>query len=172
MTKVSSIAEARAKREFKEGLAQLDPHDLLHIPLEDVLQGVDTANESLADPVLLGPKAHAAVKRLYAEFGITSMPETIGELRGSLWYCRSLQTFSQSVSPALEADDAALALESTRETLRDVAPELLEPVEAYRERDTAKLREIHEKWMPLSRMAKHFDYDGGWRCGVTGPLRS
>jgi len=168
---VIPLKERRLQRELEKGLSMFDPQGLLNIPFDDILQGVDTANESPSDPILLGPKATAAVKRLYAEFGITSMPATIGELMGSIWYCKGLQSFAIGSPAGASELSKTLERESTLSTLEEYAPELVEAVIAIRANDKDALKEIHEKWFPLSRMARHYNPDKGWVCGETGPLR-
>lgn len=168
---VIPLKERRLKRELEKGLSMFDPQGLLNIPFEDITQGVDTANESPSDPILLGPKATAAIKRLYAEFGITSMPATIGELLGSFWYCKTLQSFAIGSPAGVSEQGKKLEHEATLSTFEEYAPELLESVIAARAKDKDALKEIHEKWLPLSRMARHYDPEKGWACGRTGPLR-
>ena len=148
------------RQEFSRLLQQVDPDGAFDIPMDDVVQGLDSANESKSDPVRFGPRAVVVLKRLYARFGIEDMPETMGELLGSLWYCKVLQSFAAEVRTD-PANDAAWEAATVR-TLKQHMPELLDSYLAYRTGDVERLKALHRTTMPLTRMSKHYDPGQGW----------
>jgi hypothetical protein len=78
---VSSLSAHRDAKKFEALLAAQDPTRLFAaIDHDDIFAARDSANDSDSDPVLLGPKALVALKRLYAEFGVVDMPETLAQL--------------------------------------------------------------------------------------------
>jgi hypothetical protein len=130
------------------------------IPYEDIAQYLDSANESLSDPVVAGARATVALKRLFEQFGIQAMPETLGELLGALWYCKILD--SSAGHPAVSEADVELWDQSVDETFAQHYPELLDALRAVRKQDLLLLQRIARTKMPLSEMQKHFHPDMGW----------
>lgn len=157
---VVDLAASRHKAEFEKLMNLPDEQGLFNIPFDDMAQYLDSANESLSDPVVLGPKALAAVKRLFAHFGITETPQTIGELNGALHYCRflHLQTWTLSSSPS----DVELHNRIVLELAAEHYPELVESLRAYMAKDLAELQRIAKERLPLSEMAKHYHFELGW----------
>lgn len=157
---VISIEPARQRAEFEKLLAQPDPENLFDIPFDDMAQYLDSANESANDPVELGPKAQAAIQRLFAHFGILEMPKTLGELNGALHYCKflQLQTWTNGVTGA----DAALYHEVVVDLAKAHYPELVESFQAYIAKDTAALQRIAKERLTLAEMSKHYHFELGW----------
>lgn len=158
--KVVDLSASRQKAEFQKLLKLPDPEGLFNIPFDDMAQYLDSANESLTDPVVLGPKALAAVKRLFAHFGITETPQTIGELNGALHYCKflHLQTWTMSKDP----EDVELHNRVVLDLAKTHYPELVESLRAYMAKDLAQLQRIAQERLPLSEMAKHYHFELGW----------
>lgn len=162
-------AEAPPLRwELDGSRSAFDLWGLLTPPFDDVLRAAGASREALTSPVELGPCASAALARLYAEFGIPSRPATVGELLGSLWYCRFLHIHAYRPSLWVGLESRKFAFDSTVAALKRYAPEFLEPVIAYMAGDKQALRQFNEVQMPLSRMARHYCPDAGWSLSAAG----
>ena len=155
---VSNLSAHRGTKKFEALLAAQDPTGLFAaIDHDDIFAGRDSANDSDSDPVLLGPKALVAIKRLYAVFGIVDMPETLAQLRASLHYCKLLQLKAWSI-PTDPVNDA-LWDETVEETTMKYFPELASSLVAYRTGDIEALRVISRDRLTMVEMAKHYDAD-------------
>ncbi|GAB3644832.1 hypothetical protein [Ramlibacter alkalitolerans] len=147
-----------------------DPEGALSIPWQDITQFLDSANESLSDPVAIGGQAFVALKKLFSRFGIEAMPRTVGELRASVLYCTLLYQATHPLilgAVAANAESAKLGREiAVKGLIRDI-PELAPTLQAYQAGDMDRLREIHRTTMTFGEMARHYDADeDGW---VTAP---
>ena len=82
---VVDLSGRRKQAKFNALMSTLDPEKLFAIPMEDVDQFLDSANDSKEDPVILGPSALTAVKRLF--------PNTASTTCRKLWVnCTVLST--------------------------------------------------------------------------------
>jgi hypothetical protein len=158
---VTNLSAYRDGKKFEALLAGQDPTGLFAaIDHDDICVGRDSANESDVDPVLLGPKALVAIKRLYAEFGVVGMPQNLAQLWASLHYCKLLQLKAWSI-PTDPVNDA-LWEETVDENMRKYFPELAPSLVAYRTGDIEALRVISRKRLTMAEMAKHYDAENGW----------
>lgn len=158
---VSNLSAHRDAKKFETILAQQDPTGLFAaIDHDDIFAARDSANDSDSDPVLLGPKALVALKRLYAAFGVVDMPETLAQLNASLYYCKLLQLKAWSI-PTDPVNDA-LWDETVDETMQKYFPELAPSLVAYRTGDIEQLRAISRERLTMAEMAKHYDAENGW----------
>jgi hypothetical protein len=164
---VIQLHTARAQRNFESLMKAQDPDGLFDIPFDEIVVGSDQGEGD--GPFSLSARAAAAFKRLFSEFGITSWPTSYFELMGAFWYCKALHQFAQH-APFQSKADEALWWEVGDKILDEDFPELKDSFLAYRHGNGPRLVEIHEKWMPLSRMVRHFDEEDGWLGGLTGPL--
>lgn len=139
------------------------PDGLFDIPYEDITQYLDSANDSLADPVVAGPRAVVALKRLFGHFGMDAMPQTLGQLLGALWYCKILQDFSDS--PPVGPADTLLWEQSVDSTFAQHYPELLDALSAARKRDMPALRRIAREAFPFDVLSRHYHPTMGWAGG-------
>ena len=161
--KVISIEPVRRRREFENLLARPDPDKLFDIPFDDIAQYLDCANESMNDPVVFGPRALTAIRRLFAHFGIQETPQTIAEFNGALHYCKFLQL--QTWTGSVTVTDATLHLEVVVELAKVHYPELVESLQAYIVKDIAALQRIASERLTLKEMAAHYHFEFGWLSG-------
>jgi hypothetical protein len=157
---VTSLDALRKSKAYEKFVQQGDPKDLFSIPWDDIIRGSDSANTSKSDPVLLGPKAEMAVRRLFTEFGIKGWPTTWGELMGAVWYCRIV--YSQGQTFEASPKDIALWLAIGLRLVEKHSPELAESVVAYRNADLATLQKVSTDRLTLAVMSEHFDHETGW----------
>lgn len=157
---VVQIAPKQQEARLRRFRAQDDPSELFNIPYADIAQYLDSANDSLSDPVVAGPQATLALKRLFNEYGIAGMPETMGQLLGALWYCKMLD--SSKGSPTLGPADVELWNQSVDETFKKHYPELLEPLQAARARDLETLTRVVRERMSFQEMERHYQPEMGW----------
>lgn len=159
-TNVINLAEHRAAAEFKALMGLPDPKKLFDVPLEDVTQEQQSANESPSDRILLGPRAQAGIKRLLTAFGIEETPQTVGELFGAMHYCKFLQL--QTFTLNTRKEDVDLFHECVIELAQKRYPELVDSIKAYVCGDLAELQRIARERLPLTEMAKHYHPQFGW----------
>ena len=155
-----SFKERRQRAEFDKLLKRSDPDSLFDIPMDEIDQFLDSANDSKDDPIVLHGKAIVAVKRLLTHFGIDSLPQTVGEFRGALWYCKILQSNANSIRT--NPVDDALWDKITSETIEKMMPELHAPYLAYKNYNLEELRRIHREEMTFSVMSSYHHPDHGW----------
>lgn len=161
-TNIISLAERRAAAEFNSFISAPDPDNLFAVPMDDVMQEQQSANESPSDRIILGPRALAAVKRLFSAFGIEETPQTVGELLGAMHYCKFLQlgTFTLNTNKA----DVDLFHECVIDNAKTYYPELEQSFRAYVQKDLGELQRIARERLTLSEMARHYHPEFGWVC--------
>lgn len=161
-TNIISLADHRAAAEFKSLMASPDPENLFAVPMDDVMQEQQCANESPSDRIILGPRALIAVKRLFAAFGIEETPQTVGELFGAIHYCKFLQlgTFTLNTNKA----DVDLFHECVIDNAKTYYPELVQSFRAYVQKDLGELQRIARERLTLAEMARHYHPEFGWIC--------
>jgi hypothetical protein len=146
----------------------VDPHGLFDIPMEAITQLLDSANESPSDPVVIGAEAFVPLKKLLSKFGIGGMPQTVGELRGSIEYCNTLYRKTRKDVQLGKADQElwdGIVEKTTAEQLPELAPSLL----AWKAGDIEALREIHRTRMTFGEMARHYHPEHGWLAPAHWP---
>jgi len=147
-------------------MTTLDPEKLFAIPMEDVDQFLDSANDSKDDPVVLGPSALLAVKRLFTKFGIDDLPGTLGQLHGTINYCKALHHAAWSI-PSDSKNDA-LWDKVVESVMQEDQPELFESFIAQKRGDLETLRGIHKERMTLAVMSRYYDPEHGWVSSRNG----
>src|SRR5674476_639880 len=135
---VVDLSWRRKQAKFNALMSTLDPEKLFAIPMEDVDQFLDSANDSKEDPVILGPSALTAVKRLFPQYGIDDLPETLGQLHGAINYCKALHHAAWSI-PSDPKNDA-LWDKMVESVMQEHQPELFESFIAHKKGDLETLR--------------------------------
>jgi hypothetical protein len=138
----------------------LDPRKLLDIPWLDVTVLKHSSNSSKDDPIVIGPDATAALERLYLEFGITGMPDTWGQVMGSVSYCTELN--SACNYPRYGKKDDEEWFSAVLKVAHKYNPDLVDSIVAYHDRDIKKLRELFIANIGFAGCSKHFDPDLNW----------
>ena len=159
-TKIVDLDERRKRAAFQNLMGLPDPDNLFAIPMEDIDQFLDSANDSKDDPIVLHANAIVAVKRLFTRFGIDDLPLTVGEFRGALHYCKSLQALAWSI-PTTPAGDAHWD-RTMANTVERFMPELHASLVAYQNKDIATLQEIHAKRLTFAVMSSYYHPEHGW----------
>lgn len=163
---VVDLSGRRKQAKFNALMSTLDPERLFAIPMEDVDQFLDSANDSKDDPVVLGPSALLAVKRLFTKFGIDDLPETLGQLHGTINYCKALHHAAWSI-PSDPKNDA-LWDKVVESVMQEDQPELFESFIAHKKGDLETLRRIHKERMTLAVMSRYYDPEHGWVSSRNG----
>jgi len=153
--KIVDIKGARRKKVLREFAAIRDPGNVLEIPMEDVIQGMDSANDSLEDPIRVGPRADLALRRMMGHFGIEHYPTTMGELQGLRYYCQFL--LIKARKGAGSAADEALWEKIVDEGVAEDYPNALEPVRALRVGDSERLRALHRVSITPASLVQYYE---------------
>lgn len=160
--KVVSLQEAKEDKRWDQLRGSVDPNGLFNVPMDDIIQVLDSANESLSDPVHLGPRAERALQALVDEFCLERLPKTLAEVQAIMqygWFLRGKVRFGLKT----HKEDEEVWNSSVDKILREHTPALLEPVQAYRDGDREALRRIHAERLTVAALAERVQVDGGFR---------
>ena len=159
-SKEISFKERRQRIEFDKLKKNQDPENLFDIPMGEIDQFMDGANDSKSDPIVLHPKAVVAVKRLLSRFGIEGLPQTVGEFRGALYYCKILHNQVNYVR--MSDADNVLWEKATLNSLEDILPEIVAPYLALKAGNMDELRRINREVMTFPVLSSHHHPEHGW----------
>jgi hypothetical protein len=154
--------------------ASLDPKGLFDIPWKDVSVFLDgAANPSKENLIYLGPDALVAMKRLYAEYGVTGLPTTWGQFMGSISYCTELQAACGYERMGAVADAEWFA--AVIKVAKRYSPELVPAINALDVKNMEGLRKYFIEEIGFEKCSWHFDSMIGWvsfpASRPTKPLR-
>lgn len=137
-------------------MSRLDAEEAFAIPLDDVhLLGDGTKQRHT--PISLGNHAGQAVQDLMATFCMEGrQPATWGELKGLLAALQRLHIWSVAFD---QSDASRQALDKE---VAEMWPELLAPLNAYREGDPIFLASYWRMVFTMEAFSQHWDPDCGW----------
>lgn len=161
-TTVVSLGEAREAQRWDQLRSSVDPNGLFNVPMDDIIQVLDSANESLSDPVHLGPRAERAIQALVDEFCLERLPKTLAEVQAIMqygWFLRGKVRFGLKTFK----EDEEVWNSTVDKVLKEHTPALLEPVQAYRQGDRESLRRVHTERLTLTALANRVQIDGNFR---------
>lgn len=140
----------------------VDPSALFAIPMDDITVAHDSANTAPSDPIVLGAKAEAALKRLAEAFEIARLPRTMAELKAMWRYCWFLSAHRPDSpdSATRSADDEALWRRVQLRTAVKHAPEFVEVVVALQEGNREALRAVNAHRLTLEHLATRLNEEG------------
>lgn len=162
MAKVTDIIEKRREARLDKLVASVDKDNMFSIPWDDVVQGLDSANDSLSDPIRLGPRAHAAFQRLVDEFCLERLPETMGEAQGLLQYCWHMAGNARFGMVTFPEDEEIWQC-SVLKVAEEYTPAFVEITKAYFSKDKAEMARIHRTTLTMKELGSRVLPDGGYR---------
>lgn len=159
--KVIDLDTRRRSKSLERLTSSFDPEGLFRVCIDEVHQYHDSANTSKSDPITLHGSALLGIKRLLTRFGIEVTPLTYGELMGAMHYCKAVHGFAWQIQS--DAKNDALWESLVEKNVREMLPELLDSLLAYKAGDVEALRKIARTRLTLSVMADHYlPEHGGW----------
>jgi hypothetical protein len=160
--KVVSLQEAREDQRWDQLRGSVDPNGLFVVPMDDIVQISESANEALTNPVHLGPRAERALQALVDEFCLERLPKTLAEVQAVMQYGWFLQGKVRFGLKTFKEDEE-IWNGSVDKVMTQYAPSFLEPVQAYREGNREALLRVHKERLTLDALAKRVEIDGGFR---------
>lgn len=159
---VVSLTQVRQDQRWDQLRGSVDPNGLFVVPMDDIIQVLGSANDSLTDPVHLGPRAERALQALVDEFCLERLPNTLAEVQAVMQYGWFL---CGKVRPGFKTskEDEDIWNGSVDKVMTQYAPAFLEPVQAYREGNREALLRVHKERLTLDALAKRVEIDGGFR---------
>lgn len=129
---------------------------VLYLPYDDITRVHETEEPGLSDKIVMGNKAEAAIKEMYRQFGIEGMPETWGELIGSVNYCMHLNRYAKWSD--CKTEDDKLMFKACQSVAEEYTPDLVPSFDAYVAKDFDELRRISREVLTLPEMSKRYNY--------------
>lgn len=160
--KVVSLQEAREDQRWDQLRGSVDPNGLFNVPMDDIVQISESANEALTNPVHLGPRAERALQALVDEFCLERLPKTLAEVQAIMqygWFLRSKVRLGLKT----RKEDEDIWNYSVDEVMREHTPAFIEPVHAYRSGDRDALRRVHKERLTVTALAERVALDGEFR---------
>lgn len=156
---VVSLTQVRQDQRWDQLRGSVDPNGLFNVPMDDIIQVLDSANDSLTDPVHLGPRAERALQALVDEFCLERLPKTLAEVQAIMqygWFLRGQVRFGLKTFD----EDEEIWNRSVDEVMQEHTPAFIEPVQAYRSGDREALRRVHTQRLTLVALAARVQVDG------------
>ena len=160
--KVVSLQEAREDQRWDQLRGSVDPNGLFNVPMDDIVQISESANEALTNPVHLGPRAERALQAFVDEFCLDRLPKTLGEVQAVMqygWFLRGKVRFGLKT----HKEDEEIWNQSVDSVLTEYTPAFIEPVQAYRSGDREALRKVHKERLTVTALAERVEIDGEYR---------
>lgn len=157
--KVVSLQEAREEQRWDQLRGSVDPNGLFNVPMDDIVQISESANEALTNPVHLGPRAERALQAFVDEFCLDRLPKTLGEVQAVMqygWFLRGKVRFGLKTFK----EDEEIWNGSVDKVMKQYTPAFIEPVQAYRSGDREALRKVHKERLTVTALAKRVQVDG------------
>lgn len=160
--KVVSLQEAREEQRWDQLRGSVDPNGLFNVPMDDIVQISESANEALTNPVHLGPRAERALQAFVDEFCLDRLPKTLGEVQAVMqygWFLRGKVRFGLKTFK----EDEEIWNGSVDKVMKQYTPAFIEPVHAYRSGDREALRKVHKERLTVTALAERVQVDGEYR---------